>query len=361
VNVAKVDESLEFTPAALFLERKPGVNTWLLIASLALMSTAASAQTLVSITVTQIYDKNGSSQLPVGATRQFTATGNYSDGSQQYITQQVTWSSADTTIAAVTPTMGLVTATGAGTVSINAAQGIIQGSSSLTVINAALLGVYITPPSAVIQAGISQQFSATAGYSGPSSQDVTQTATWKSSNPQVATVTKVGVVHAVAPGTASISAGYSTKSDATTVTVTSTVQPNPGRWSAPQNLGMLAIHAALLYTGQVLFWGYPIGRSGGPSPARLWNPATGAITDVTPPFAQDIFCAGNSILADGRVFVAGGLDDSKYPLSAGVVSATIFDPGTDTWKHGADARRDGVHTFRHGRHGVLHGAADRIL
>jgi Domain of unknown function (DUF1929)/Bacterial Ig-like domain (group 2) len=319
------------TPALQDSLRKVRKILFVALLLMAPMMSTASAQTLVSITVTQIYDKNGSSQLPVGANRQFTATGNYSDGTQQYITQQVTWSSTNNAIATVTSTMGLVTATGGGTVTINAAQGTIQGSSALTVINATLLGVYLTPPSAAMQAGISQQFTATAGYSGPSTQDVTQTATWKSSNPSVATVTKEGVVHAVAPGTASITAGYSAKSNSTAVTATSTAPPNLGQWSAPQPLGMLAIHAALLYTGQVLFWGYPIGRSGGPSPARLWNPATGAITDVTLPFPEDIFCAGNSILSDGRVFVAGGLDDTEYPLSAGTVNATIFDPGTSTW------------------------------
>jgi len=230
--------------------------------------------------------------------------------------------------------MGLVTAEGVGTVNITATYQGVQGSSSLTVIDATLLGIYVTPASWSLQAGTSLQFNATAGYSGPSVQDVTQTATWKSSNASVATVTKTGVVHAVAPGTASITAGYSSKSNATTVTVTSTPPPNLGQWSAPQNLGILAIHAAMLHTGQVLFFGYPIGRAGGPSPARLWNPTTGAIIDMTLPFPVDIFCGGNSILSDGRVFVAGGLDDGHYPSDAGIANSTIFDPSSNTWTQG---------------------------
>src|ERR1041385_1572382 len=36
-----------------------------------------------------------------------------------------------------------------------------------------------------------------------------------------------------------------------------------GEWSAPFDLGMIAISAALLPTGKVLFWQYMVGSSGG--------------------------------------------------------------------------------------------------
>ena len=85
-----------------------------------LMSALSSAQTLTSISIVQILNKSAAPQLPVMANRQFTAYANYSDGSQQYITQQAQWSTADPTIATVTPTMGLVMATGVGTVNITA-------------------------------------------------------------------------------------------------------------------------------------------------------------------------------------------------------------------------------------------------
>src|SRR5579863_9753629 len=118
----------------------------LVVLVLILTAGSAFAQTLVSIAVAQVYDPNGATQLPVYQTRQFTATGTYSDGSMQYLTQQVTWSSADNTIATVSP-IGLVTATGVGTVNILATLTGIQGSSSLTTIAATLTGVVITPAS----------------------------------------------------------------------------------------------------------------------------------------------------------------------------------------------------------------------
>lgn len=290
--------------------------------------------TLTSVTVVQILDKNVPPQLPVMANRQFTAYANWSDGSQTYVTQQAAWTSADTTIATVTPTMGLVTATGVGTVNITATYEGVQGSSQLTTIAPTLTAVGITPGSWTMQAGAHQQFYATAEYGGATIFPVTTLATWKSSNTAVATVSSVGTVTAVAPGTTTISASYTTRSGSTTLTVTSTLPTNLGMWSPPESLGMLGIHASLLNNGQVLFIGYPIGRSGGPAPARLYNPATDTVTDVTLPFPVDIFCGGDSILANGTFFMAGGLDDGQYPADAGITNSTMFNPANNTWTQG---------------------------
>lgn len=298
------------------------------------LSSAAMAQTLVSITVAQVYDPNVSQLLPVGENRQFTATGNYSDGSTQYLTQQVAWTSADTTIATVTPTMGLAVATGVGTVNITATLNGISGSSSLTTIAATLTGVVITPVSWTMQSGTSLQFNATATLGGQTMMDVTQLSRWASTNKAVATVSATGLVTAVAPGTATITAAYSTRKGSDVITVTSTAPPNLGMWSQPQYLGMSAIHAALLNTGKVLFYGYPVGRNGGPSPARLYDPVANTVTDVTLPFPVDIFCAGQSFLYDGRLLVSGGLDDFHYPADSGIANTTFFDPTTNTWSMG---------------------------
>ncbi len=307
----------------------------LLVLAVALTAcSAAYSQTLVSIAVAQVYDINVSSYLPVYQTRQFTATGTYSDGSMQYITQQVSWSSADTTIATVTPNMGLVTATGVGTVNIIATLNGVQGSSSLTTIAATLTGVVITPAAWTMQAGTTQQFTATATFGANTIFDETQVSKWASSNTSVATVSATGLVTAVAPGSATITAVYSTRKGSNVITVTSTAPPNLGQWSAPQNLGIAAIHMALLNTGKVLTWQYPVGRNGGPTPARLLDPVSGNVTDVTLPWAYDIFCAGQSFLYDGRLLVSGGLDDFHYPADSGIANTTFYDPSTNTWSQG---------------------------
>ncbi len=311
-----------------------GRSRLLLLVATALLSCSAMAQTLVSITVAQVYDPKGSTLLPTMQTRQFTATGNYSDGSMQYLTQQVSWTSADPTIATVTPTMGLVTAVGVGTVNISAALNGVSGLSSLTTIASTLTGVVITPANWTMLNGATQQFSATATLGANVVMDVTQSSTWASSNKAVATVSATGLVTAVGAGTAAITAVYTTRKGSNTITVSSSTPPNIGVWSAPQNLGIPAIHMALLNTGKVLTFSYPVGRNGGPTPARLYDPIANTTTDVTLPFPVDVFCAGLSFMPDGRLLVSGGLDDFHYPADSGIANTTFFDPTTNQWSAG---------------------------
>jgi hypothetical protein len=306
----------------------------LLVLGAALTVPAAFGQTLQSITVTQIYDLNVSSSLGVVALRQFTATGNYSDGSTQYLTQQVAWTSENTSLATVTPTMGLVTAVAPGTVNIDATLSGVTGKSSLTVVARHLTGIAITPARLAMQLGKSQQAFATGEFGNATMQDLTDSAVWSSSAPTVATVSSTGLVTAVAAGETTITATDGTIKGSIALTVSASVPPNLGSWGAPQSLGMLAIHAALLNTGKALFWGYPVGRSGGPSPARLVDPVANTITDVTIPWPIDIFCSALSFLPNGTLLVDGGTDDGQFPSDAGIANTTFFDPATNLWSQG---------------------------
>ena len=73
--------------------------------------------------------------VALGTPKQFTATGTYSDGSQQDITTAVTWSSSDTTIATISNAAGTkgqaTTDHKRGTTTITATQGTISGSTQL--------------------------------------------------------------------------------------------------------------------------------------------------------------------------------------------------------------------------------------
>ena len=83
--------------------------------------------TLTSITVTP-----ANTSVAAGSTRQFTATGTYSDGTTKDITSQVTWSSSG--VVQIGATTGLVTTTTAGgTATITASLGGKAGSTILTV------------------------------------------------------------------------------------------------------------------------------------------------------------------------------------------------------------------------------------
>ena len=61
--------------------------------------------------------------------------------------------------------------------------------------------------------------------------------------------------------------------------------------------------------------------------ALVWDPTTDTSERTDLP-GYNIFCAGSSQLADGRLLVAGGIN---YPALEGIVQTHIFDWRTETW------------------------------
>lgn len=126
--------------------------------------------------------------------------------------------------------------------------------------------------------------------------------------------------------TARDAAGNSATSPTVSVTV---VNPNDpavvGQWAPPLELGLVAVNAVLMHTGSVLMFS---GDYTNTWPERVWNPVTGTIVD-RPIARTNLFCAGASQLADGRLFVIGGHDKANGIL--GVAHANFFDPVTESW------------------------------
>jgi hypothetical protein len=95
------------------------------------------APVLVSIAVTP-----ASPSIAAGVTQQLTAIGTYGNGSTVNLTSTVTWTSSSTGVATISNasgSQGLVTATGAGTTTIEATSGSVSGFTILTVTNPALV------------------------------------------------------------------------------------------------------------------------------------------------------------------------------------------------------------------------------
>src|SRR6202045_4587002 len=109
------------------------------------------------------------------ATSQFVAIGQYSFGNPQDITSQLTWVSADTTVATM-DNKGVATAVGSGRVIVTGTRQdplslkLFQVSTVLTVVPQ-LTGITISPASAQIAKGTVQQFSATGKYNGGTSPE----------------------------------------------------------------------------------------------------------------------------------------------------------------------------------------------
>jgi len=98
-----------------------------------------------------------------------------------------------------------------------------------------------------------------------------------------------------------------------------------GKWGPLIPLPAVAIHSALLPTGRILLWQGDF-ASGGQQ--YVLNPGTGAVTQI-PDAAADLFCAGQAVLADGRVLVIGGTSTSG---GLGVPDLTAFEWHSQTWE-----------------------------
>src|SRR5208283_1152953 len=82
----------------------------------------------------------------------------------------------------------------------------------------------VTPATATIDAGATQQFAATAYYSDGTVQDQTSVVGWSSSSPTVATVTPTGLATGVTIGTTTITASAVGAQASATLTVSRTLQ-----------------------------------------------------------------------------------------------------------------------------------------
>lgn len=108
-----------------------------------------------------------------------------------------------------------------------------------------------------------------------------------------------------------------------------------GEWSAPFDLGGVAIHATLLHTDDVLIFQYVEGDPSVDHTSWIatWNWDTG-LTDEAPfPYDRDIFCTGHNVLPDGRLFLAGGHDHTtgRRQDVAGIDRCDIYDPVARSW------------------------------
>ena len=86
----------------------------------------------------------------------------------------------------------------------------MTGDTTLTVTDATLVSIEVTPTDPSIVDGMTQQFTATGVYTDASTQDLTTQVTWASSDDEVATVSNAadskGLATAVGAGSTTVSA-----------------------------------------------------------------------------------------------------------------------------------------------------------
>lgn len=156
-------------------------------------------------TVTAIHVTPAAASIALGRAEQFDATGIFSDGTSRVLTDSASWSSTNTSVAAISGS-GLATSKGTGTTTVTASFGQISGSSPLTVGPPALVAMVITPDNTTISKGTNQQFFATGTFTDDSKRDLSIAVNWSSSQLGVATINNSGLAAGIGIGATVIAA-----------------------------------------------------------------------------------------------------------------------------------------------------------
>jgi uncharacterized protein YjdB len=168
--------------------------------------------------LTSIAISSAASSVATGLTDQFTATGNYSDGSTQNLSSSATWSISNSAIASIS-TSGLATAKSNGSAIVTATQGSISGTGTMTVGAAVLASIAVSSASGSIPAGFTDQFTAIGTYSDGTNQNVSAAVTWSVSSSSIATISAGGLASAKAQGSATVTATQGSITGSTALTV----------------------------------------------------------------------------------------------------------------------------------------------
>jgi len=105
-----------------------------------------------------------------------------------------------------------------------------------------------------------------------------------------------------------------------------------GVWTEPFGLGMFPVHSVLLNDGRVMMVSHQTSSSD--TVVQAWDPATRRTTTLPTSSGRDFYCAGHSLLPDGRVLFSSGQVQETYPAKDGVRDTDVFDPASNTWKSG---------------------------
>ena len=172
------------------------------------------SQILLSIsnaTLSRIEITAATQNLAAGISQLFFATGIYSDNSSQDISTLVSWNSSQQSVAIIdngTANKGLCTALANGQTSITASLADVSASKALTVTDAVLTDIEIFPSEALISNGLAQVYTALGHFSDGSISDITNQASWSTSDDAVAAsnISQPSVIQSFVTGNVTVSA-----------------------------------------------------------------------------------------------------------------------------------------------------------
>jgi len=158
--------------------------------------------------------------MAAGTKLQLSLIGTFSDGTTQVdLTASARWQTSSYADAVI-DRQGIATGVAAGSVTVTGGVNSLgSASTTLTVTNASIQSIAVTPSNPTIALGSSQQFAASGSFSDGSTQDITNVVKWTSSSPTVAVVNQSGSAASASHGTTNINAALSGITGSTLLTV----------------------------------------------------------------------------------------------------------------------------------------------
>ncbi len=158
------------------------------IISASINNTSGSSSITVSAAELEIISISAPPSIAAGISSQLIATGTFSDGSTQDITENVMWGTDNSAFANIGTNNGFLQAIQQGSVEVSATNGNLTTKSSIEIKAATLSKIVATPSVISLANGSSFSASVVAIFSDQSFVDITNQADWNSSNNDIASL-----------------------------------------------------------------------------------------------------------------------------------------------------------------------------
>jgi hypothetical protein len=171
---------------------------------------------IVALTVSQSVVSGG-----IGAGATVSAQAVFTPSRTLDVTSSAVWTTSNAAVATVSN--GVISFVSAGTATITAAYLGYSQTVSVTVLSVTLTSIAVTPNPISMAVNATQNFTAIATYSDASTQNVTTSVSWSSSNPSVATISNtaptIGRATGFSIGTSTITATLGAVSGTSALTI----------------------------------------------------------------------------------------------------------------------------------------------
>lgn len=307
-------------------------------------SISGSIQVSVSPATLQSISINIPDTLVAGLSTKLSATGTYSDGSTQDITNELNWTSSHNTIASIDSETHTINAIQAGNIQVFASKGSNSSQASITISPAQIESIVLTPPLISIAKGTQNEVHVTAIFTDKSHLDITNQVSWTSSDSAVAAISPDEQnVMALDLGTATLTAEIDSHSATSSITVSDAILTEikvlPINSDLPKGL-------TRQYSAQGT---YSDGSVQDISTQVIWSSSDSAISSIS---NADISTGLASALTLGQTNITATLGSisktTSLTIQDAVLTALEIQPGTLTIAKGLAVQATAIGSYSDG-------------